>query len=298
LPEPVTADPGMILAWPQEEWRDPRFEIFRWEGFPEVLIFDMADYDVQDRFLKRLAFFTEKKGFRGRLARDGEIAGLHGWNAHDYSARSLADFFDAARKSDFPLLKEERELESILLSQGVLRHEGGSIVPGRGAVISVSRQSEEYLRNLFMTHEGFHGLYFTDGEFREFCKNRWERFRDPGRRFILSYFDFQAYDVTDTDLVINEFMAHVLQQSASQAERYFGENLPNRMISASPWRRASLPETETVSPQGISSWPEIGAIFAAEAEAFSAYVNRRWGLAAGRVRKVQAARSKPNFTHK
>jgi hypothetical protein len=289
-PEPITADPGIILAWPQDEWRDPRFEVFRWEGFPDILIFDMADYEIQDRFLKRLAFFTEKKGFRGRLAQDEEIAGLHGWNAHDYRAQSLADFFDAARKSDFPLLREERELESILVSQGVLRREGESIVPGQGALISVTRQSERYLRDLFMNHEGFHGLYFTDEEFRDFCKNRWEHFKDPGRRFILSYFDFQAYDIHDIDLVINEFMAHLLQQPALQAEKYFGENLPSRMISASPWRRASLPETEEVSPQGADSWPEIGAAFAAEAEAFSAYVNRRWGLAAGRVKRVQAAR--------
>jgi hypothetical protein len=55
------------------------------------------------------------------------------------------------------------------------------------------------------------------------------------------------------------------------------------MIAASPWRRSSLPEKEEVTPDGRLYWPEIAAVFTAEAEAFSRYVNQRWGLAAGRV---------------
>jgi hypothetical protein len=290
FPEPIPADPGMILAWPQEAWRDPRFEIFRWEGFDSILIFDMADYAVQDRFLKRLAFFVEKKGFRGRLAEDEEIASLHGWNAHDYRAASLADFFEAARKSNFPLLREERELEAILFQTGILRMEGETIISGEGAVISVSRQSDRNLRSRFMAHEGFHGLFFIDSDFREFCRRRWNSLSDAARRFIRSYFDFQAYDVTDTELLVNEFMAYVLQQPVSQAGKYFGEHLPGQMLAVSAWRRAALPETEERSAEGTSSWPEISAAFTIEGEAFSAYVNRRWGLAAGRVSTVSVFR--------
>jgi hypothetical protein len=114
FPAPLAADPGMVLAWPEEAWRDRRYEVFRWENFPSLLIFDTADYAVQDRLLKRLAFFTEKTGFRGRLAPDDEIADLHGWNAHDYRAEDLAHFFQAARETNFPLLAEERERERIL----------------------------------------------------------------------------------------------------------------------------------------------------------------------------------------
>jgi hypothetical protein len=280
----------MILAWPQEAWRDPRFEIFRWEGFDSILIFDIADYDVQDRFFKRLAFFTEKKGFRGRLAGDEEIASLHGWNAHDYRAASLADFFEAARKSNFPLNREERELKAIMLQTGILRLEGETIISGEGAVISVSRQSGRNLRSRFMVHESFHGLFFIDSDFREFCRRRWNGLPDAARRFIRSYFDFQAYDITDTELLVNEFMAYALQQPVSQAGRYFGEYLPGQMLDISAWRRAALPETEELSAEGASSWPEISAAFTIEAEAFSAYVNRRWGLAAGRVSTVSVFR--------
>jgi hypothetical protein len=285
--EPIPADPGLILDWPQAAWRDRRYEVFRWDGFPSVLVFDMADYAVQDRFLKRLAFFVEKAGFRGRLAHDGEIADLHGWNAHDYRASSLADFFESAGKQNFPLLPEERELLAVLLDNGIIkRGADGSITAGEGAVISISRESPDYLRNTFMAHEGYHGIYFIDQEFREFSRRRWENLNREARRFILSYFQFQAYDTGDTDLVINEFMAHILQQSAGQAAGYFGGNLPNRMIDTSPWRRNSLPEEESVSPDGNPYWPVIADAFTAEARAFSDYAARRWGLAAGRVKNV------------
>jgi len=281
FPAPIPADPGMILAWPAEHWRDNRYEVFRWEHFPSLLIFDMADYAVQDRMLKRLAFFVEKAGFRGRLARDSEIAELHGWNAHDYRAADLARFFQAARASRFPLLAEERELEQILLHAGIIREAVGRIEAGEGGIISVSRESEEYLRYRFMAHEGFHGLFFIDEDFRAFSGGRWQQLGPEARRFILSYFGFQQYDTADEYLMVNEFMAHVLQQPVSQAGHYFGTLLPSR-IEDSPRRRADLPEKDT----STETWPLLAEAFTREAQAFSGYVERRWGLAAGRVSLV------------
>jgi hypothetical protein len=282
-------DPGLILSWPEEALREKGYAVFRWDAFPEVLVFDTADYAVQDRLFKRLAFFVEKRGFRGRLAPDAEIAGLHGWNAHDYRAESLAAFFRAAEESDFPLLAEELELKALLLGVGIIARPAGGIVPGRGAVVSISRESETYLRYRFMVHEGFHGIYFVDKDFRDFSRRRWEALSDPARRFILSYFDFQAYDIGDADLVINEFMAHLLQQPASQAAAYFGDALPNRMITRSPRRAADLPGEGRTRRGGTKYWPALEQAFAAEAEAFSGYAEQRWGLAAGRVWKVNVS---------
>jgi hypothetical protein len=220
---------------------------------------------------------VEKAGFRGRLAYDSEIAELHGWNAHDYKADDLARFFDIANKTNFPLLKEELELKNILLNEGIIRERAGNIVEGEGGIISVSRESPDYLRYRFMAHEGFHGLFFIDEDFRNISRRRRENLSAPARRFIISYFDFQQYDTKDEYLLINEFMAHILQQPVDQAARYFGENLPSRLETS--WRRTSLPEKDEAS----NSWPVLASAFTAEAEAFSAYVNRRWTLAAGRV---------------
>ena len=277
FPAPIEADPALVLEWPAEMRRNSIYEVFRWDRFPSLLIFDFADYAAQDRFLKRLAFFVEKAGFRGRLAPDAEIAELHGWNAHDYRAADLARFFDAARKVNFPLLDEERELERILLNEGIIRLSGSSIVAGNGGIISISGESADYLRRLFMAHEGFHGLFFIDEDFRDFSRRRWEQLGPQAKRFIVSYFGYQQYDTNDEYLLINEFMAHILQQSVSQAGRYFGQTLPSRLESS--WRSTALPPKD----EATDSWPALATAFIAEAEAFSAYVNKRWGLAAGRV---------------
>jgi hypothetical protein len=277
----ILADPELILHYRQELWRDPRYELFQWDSFPSILIFDTADYATQSRLFKRLAFFTEKRDFRGRLAADAEIAGLHGWNAHDYRAEDLAGFFETARATDFPLLREERELESILVGAGILLKENDVITAGKGAVVSISRESADYLRSLFMVHEAFHGLFFIDEDFRNFTRRRWERFPRTAKQFIISYFDSQRYDPDDDFLMMNEFMAYCLQQPVSSAADYFGKTLAAR-IDANSWRRRVLPPKDETA----GNWPELAAAFSAEVEAFSDYVNRRWGLAAGRVRRI------------
>jgi hypothetical protein len=280
FPVPIEADPGIVLSWPLERWRDRRYEVFRWDRFPSLLIFDTADYAVQDRLFKRLAFFVEKAGFRGRMAHDEDIAELHGWNAHDYRAEDLARFFQAARELNFPLLAEERELERILLLTGIIRESNSGIQAGEGGIISVSRESADYLRSRFMAHEGFHGLFFIDEDFRTFSHERWQQLPAEAKRFLVSFFNFQQYDTADEYLLVNEFMAHILQQPISQAGYYFGQSLPTRLEST--WRQAHLPAKDEAS----ESWPILARAFAREAEAFSAYVNARWGLAAGRVHLV------------
>jgi hypothetical protein len=229
---------------------------------------------------------VEKAEFRGRLAADWEIASLHGWNAHDYRPQDLAAFFEAARSAAFPLLPEERELEQLLLGTGVLRRGAdGSIVAGEGAVISVSRESPGYLRSQLLAHESFHGLFFIDQDFRDFSRGRWENLSPQARRFALALFGSMAYDTGDTNLMINELMAYCLQQPVSQAPRYFGEIQAGRLAEL-PRRRDSLPPRD----EATGTWPEIARAFRAEAAAFSAYVERRWGLAAGRVRQALVRR--------
>jgi hypothetical protein len=287
--EAVPADPGAILLYDQNIWRDRRYELFRWEQFPSILIFDTADYEVQDRLFKRLAFFVEKAGFRGRLAADEEIAGLHGWNAHDYQGPDLASFFNAARNSSFPLLhEEERELEAILLAAGILvSGEQGQYSSGPGAIISISQESAPLQRSLLFVHEGFHGLFFIDPEFRSFCEGRYNRLDPAARRFLLSFFGYQQYDTADPFLMVNEFMAHLLQQPVEEVSRYFGQTLPSRL--AGSWRVASLPPQD----RETGRWPDLDRACTAEARALSTWVAERWGLSAGSIRRLHPHQRPP-----
>lgn len=285
--DPIPADPAVVLGYSRDAWRDRRYEVFAWDRFPSILIFDTADYAVQDRLFKRLAFYVEKAGFRGRLARDEEIADLHGWNAHDYRAEDLASFFELARTSGFVLNAEERELESVLSAAGIIAKGAGGYAPGAGAVISLSRESEPYLRSLFMVHEAYHGLFFVDADFRDFARERWESLEPRARTFIASYFDFLRYDTADAYLMKNELMAYCLQQPVASAGRYFGKTLAER-LDADPRRRHVLPPKDEAS----GTWPAIAELFSSEAAAFSAYAERRWDLSAGRVwRYYQRSRS-------
>ena len=277
MPEPISTCPRYVLAWPQSHWRSPRFEVFRWYRFPSILIFDTADYAVQDRMLKRIAFYVEKAGFRGRLARDEEIADLHGWNAHDYRAEDLARFFQSAREQGFPLNREELELEQILLDEGLIWECLDGLRGGEGGILSISREASLTLRFLFMAHEGFHGLFFIDESFRSFTADRWHRFPEEGRRMFLTFLDDQEYDISVDFIVYKEFASFLLQQHISQAPFYFGIRMPYR-ISSPCWHRENR---HLRAANG--SFPHFAKIFTYEVEVFSAYVAYRWGFAAGRV---------------
>ena len=284
--EPVLSNPREILYFPIERWRDNRYEVFRWDDFPEILIFDTSSFAVQDRLFKRLAFFVEKAGFRGRLMTDAEMTGLHGWNAHDYRAESLAEFFETARRVNFPLTREERELQNLLFNAGIIRRNSFSeIVPGRGAVLSLSRESDRVntsLRPRFMAHEAYHGLFFVDEDFRLFSRRRWDIFPEFAKDVLLAYFFIQEYDLNDEFLMVKEFKGHILQQSVTGASWFFGEFLPNRLLDENSNFAVILPVREERSREGRRFWPDLARVFTEEAEAFSRYLNERWGFAAGR----------------
>ncbi|GMO59715.1 MAG: hypothetical protein Ta2G_19750 [Termitinemataceae bacterium] len=285
---PIKADPGFILYYPKNTWRNSEYEYFSWDIFPSILIFDTKDYDVQDKLLKRLAFFAEKKGFRGRIAFDDEIKDLHGWNAHDYGAQMLSDFFNAADKINFNLNDMEKDLCNILLSAGIIKtispqdtKSGEKYASGEGAIISFSRESQDYQRRMLLTHEAFHGIYFIDEDFRKFTAERWANLDKVSKRFLLSFFDYQQYDIRDPVLVLNEFMAHCLQLSPDAVREYFGETKP-KVLEKHEWRYKDLPPKDEAS----SSWPHLASAFYRESSAFSGYVESRWGIKAGRVWRV------------
>ena len=225
---PIVTDPGCIIDWPSDTWRQDEYEYFVWDKFPSILFFDTLNYAVQDDMLKRLAFFAEKEGWRGTLAPDSAIADQHGYNAHDYRAETLAAFFDKAEKENFPLNRLERDLCAILADNGIIVKTDGGYEAGEGAIISISQESARYLRSQLLSHETFHGLYFMTESFR----NKVAEVRDTTDKksldFIYGYFESQpslGYDSSDEYLMQNEFMAYVMQLGVSSVPAYFAENL-------------------------------------------------------------------------
>jgi hypothetical protein len=272
---PIPLDPNAMITWPQSAWRNPERELFTWDRFPSILIFDTADYDVQSRYFKRLAFFVEKAGYTGQLMDDDAIAHLHGYNAHDYQAEGLAAFFDKAKRERFPLNRHEEELREILVDNGIIIAGDGGYLPGTGAVLSFSRESVSYLRYLFMAHEGFHGLYFTNTPFREEMHRLYTAMDRRAVDFLETYFtvvDSLGYDRSDRFLMENECMAYTLQQPLNRVSDYFSGIIRERFTRYG----GSVELADYIEQSAAVDFVALG-------EDLETYVFTRWGLAGGRV---------------
>lgn len=217
---PVPADPGMILTWDRSQWRRTDFEVYSWDRFPRVLIFDTASYDIQDDLFKRLAYFVEKAGFRDTIEDPAALEGKHGYNAHDYRAEDLARFFSAASQRGVPLTAGEKQLEEILVFNDILRPDSSGYGPGEGAVISISRSSDPVLRQLLLTHECAHGVFFSLPAFRDATEAVWEALSPVEKDVWLDFLSSRNYDVNDHYLVVNEFQAYLFQQERIAVESF------------------------------------------------------------------------------
>ena len=225
---PLPADPATILRWPAERFRSGDHDWFLWNGRQNILILLTKTYALQDQYLTRLAFFVEKQGYRGTFLTDEEVRHLHGWNAHDYAPDDLAKFFNLAAAENFRLSAQEIELKQKLIAQKLLiptssDHWKG----GKGALLGISDESPPPLRSFLLTHESFHGLYFTTPRYRQTVKQIWNGLPPPCRQQFRNFLAQAHYDVTDTPLVVNEFQAYSLQQYSDGWKDFFSEKVLN-----------------------------------------------------------------------
>jgi hypothetical protein len=221
VPAPISASLQNIESESGELSEGVAFVLYRWDRFPRVFVLDMADFAAQDRMFSRLSFYLEKRGYRGRLLSDAQLAGKHGWNAHDYGPDGLASFFTAATAVSFPLGAEELLLRGIALREGIISRDRAVFVPGSGAILSISRSSSKYERILLLAHESYHGIYFCSEEYRALCDRLWKAAPATERLFMTRLLGALGYDTADRDLVVNEFQAYLLQQPRSMAAVYF-----------------------------------------------------------------------------
>jgi hypothetical protein len=224
-----------VLTTPTSAWRSPLFEVYRWDLFPGILIIDTIDFHHQDAMFTRLAYFVEKKGFRGKLMTNAQLAGRHGWNAHDYGPDGLASFFNAASDGAFPLNPEEKVLERLALNEGIIVSAGSSVFPGRGGVLSISRSSSAIERRYLLTHESFHGIFFSSSEYRSFSFQLWDSLLPAERQFYVAFLDGLGYDGNDRFLAVNEFQAYLMQQPLEYAASYFKRFLVRFGESPTPY---------------------------------------------------------------
>jgi len=218
---PATASLQAILTAPSAAQGAAGFDLYRWDRFPSILVIDTQDLGFQDRMFSRLAFFLEKRGFRGRLLDNKTLENLHGWNAHDYGPEGLASFFNAAELTGLTLNVQEITLRDLALSQGILALVRDRYAPGAGGILSISRSSSAIERRLLLAHESFHGIFFASSEYREFCFRLWDSLSPGTRAFFRRFLDELGYDADYRYLCVNEFQAYLMQQPIRYAPEYF-----------------------------------------------------------------------------
>ena len=260
--DPIPADLAAILEYDQLHWRDEAFELFRWARYPSILIIDTRSYSVQASFFKRLAFFVEKRGFAGRVLTDPELVGRHGWNAHDYKAIDLAAFFSVIDPGQ--LTAEELTLRRVLRTAGIIRDRDSGFSAGDGGIISISRESPPSVRRRFLIHEGFHGLFFANKEYRTRVSQIWAKLGENERRLWRRLFESLSYNSNDEYLMINEFQAYLMQQPAREVDRYFLGSVMPRLKNISSLDSSFVDRVIAESPSMFTRAARLLAESAAE----------------------------------
>jgi len=268
-------DPGFLVQ--QLSLGNSEYYSARWDAHPDTLLFLFNNYETQDHYLKRLAFFIEKIGYVGRLAQDSEIASLHGWNAHDYKAEDLARFFGAAAAQQFPLSREELALRDFLLKQKIIIKQGASFLPGKGAIVSITQESPRYLQYRFLSHELSHALFFNDARYRDLAISLYDTMSDQEKWFLIRYFRWMGYNVDSSYLMANEMQAYLMQQPIKELSRYFKESLGKTLSNAHPELANQIDEY----------MQENFSILEESAQKLGAYLKASYGFEPGMLFKIR-----------
>ena len=111
---------------------------------------------------------------------------------------------------------------------------GPFLVPGRGGLLSISREASPALRRLHLVHELTHAVFYTHPAYRRACELIWQDLTDIEREFWRVFLSWKDYDIDDPYLLINEFQAYVLQQSEDTVEGYARRYSVVRMLEEVP----------------------------------------------------------------
>jgi hypothetical protein len=111
--------------------------------------------------------------------------------------------------------------------------DGDTYHAGRGGIISISRQLP-HLRQVFITHEAMHGVFYMEDGFRTGVFSYWENLHPDEREFWRLFFQFRDFDPEDEYLMVNEFQAYILQQEEAEVDPYFHRTWIWRLREARP----------------------------------------------------------------
>ena len=114
--------------------------------------------------------------------------------------------------------------------------------PLSGGILSYSIESSPRLRRLFITHEGYHGIFFSDLEFAAEVRTIWDGLEETEKQFWYDFLAWKRYEIDNPYLVVNEFMAYLMQQSIENIESYYKDYIIPKYLIALPEKAESMNE--------------------------------------------------------
>lgn len=96
------------------------------------------------------------------------------------------------------------------------------------------------MRYLFITHEGYHGVYFSTPGYRDAVADVWNDLSETEQNFWKTFLDWKRYNIKDEYLVVNEFQAYLMQQKVENIDGYYKDYIIPKMKSSLPAKAEEL----------------------------------------------------------
>ena len=165
------------------------------------------NYAQQNATFGRIGTLCEGYGVeRNVLPKEASAIGARAVG-HDYTSTELALFYNLARGQS--LNRSERQLRELVIENGLIADVNGTYEPVQTESCIISFIHNSQWRDI-LAHELSHAEYFTNDTYREYCNNFWNEVMTPDdRKGFTNFLRWDYYDITNTDLTINETQAYL-----------------------------------------------------------------------------------------
>lgn len=210
--------------------QSPALQIFDYSGQQPVFILDFPTLAEQGRTFNRIVALVERIGLsRARVLDDAELAefiratGKTEYTfayGNDFLVSELAVFFNLAEHNSVALNEDERRLRSLLFERGLIRERYGFLqaVRPNAVILSIPQQRQggdeppvdAGARRTILTHELAHAEYYTNPDYRAWCRKFWqETLTERQREKLRAFLARSGYDPSNEALMINEAQAYL-----------------------------------------------------------------------------------------
>lgn len=214
--------------------RSDELHVWNLSGNPNIYIFDFPGLTRQGRTFNRVTQLIEQvqtnegypkvldneelaKYIESRRRTEANLA-----FGHDLLVSELVQFFNLVDRDKLEIYPEEIAMRDFLIEQGLVKVWRGfyqAIKPG-AVILSIPQQQakkpdepmvSELARRAIFMHELSHGEYYTNPYYATYCRRFWNETLTPAQRdAFLNFFKKYNYEVSLTELVINEMQAYLM----------------------------------------------------------------------------------------